>query len=599
MLQVGTVIDGKYKLLRLVGDGGMGSVYEAEHIMLGSRVAVKVLHPEMAKRPGLIERFLQEARVSARLRSPHIVHVQDVDRTPEGLAFMVMELLAGEPLSRAMDRDHAFTIARAIDYTTQMLEALEVAHGMGVVHRDLKPENVFLVPESGATLVKLIDFGIAKLRRDNTQEPSNLTLAGTLMGTAEYMAPEQAYSADQVDARADLYSVGVMLFEMLAGMRPVDGEDPRVVVLKVQRGDVRKMSEVAPQVPAALAAIAHKAMTPRLEGRFPSAAEFRAAIAPFRGGALPLNPHVHGHRPPQPGGALAGPPAQGGGTAPAIGPNQIAPVQVRAPQAAHVPTAATPLMQGVPPALMQAQQHAQNAQQQNAPQAQVPARAGGTQMGEPVFQQPVAAYGPPPAGYPQPGSGPPGPMPQGAYRGPQGSVPAYNHAPHGRKQGRGTRIALTVVLGLAAGAACMYGVYAYVLPDPGSSASSSGAVTPPPQTPLTGATQQQSSSGGTVDTSTVPMNTSAPPLTPGVGPGGAGPGGGTPGGATPHPTTHPTVTPTATATASGSATNNNPFPIPIPGVTTTPSGGVVWGTSGGPSVTFQPLPWPPPPLPTH
>src|ERR1022692_1256212 len=219
MITIGSVVGGKYRLVRLLGDGGMGSVYEALHIGLGSRVAVKVLHPELARRTGLVERFLQEARVAAQIRSPHVVHVTDVDRTPDGDAYIVMDLLEGEPLSSVMDRERKLPPPLACDYAMQILEALEAAHALGVIHRDLKPENVFVTFASGKPLLKLIDFGIAKARR--TEEQKNLTVAGVVMGTAEYMAPEQARSADKVDARADVYAVGVLLYEMIAGARPV------------------------------------------------------------------------------------------------------------------------------------------------------------------------------------------------------------------------------------------------------------------------------------------------------------------------------------------------------------------------------------------
>ena len=144
MIEIGQVISGKYKLLRLLGDGGMGSVYEAQHELLGTRVAIKVLHADLARRPGLIERFLQEARVAAQIDSLNVVRVSDVDRTPEGVAYLVMELLQGEPLSAMLERDRKVPIPTAVEYTRQILSALEAAHALGVTHRDLKPENVFL-----------------------------------------------------------------------------------------------------------------------------------------------------------------------------------------------------------------------------------------------------------------------------------------------------------------------------------------------------------------------------------------------------------------------------------------------------------------------
>ena len=170
VIEIGTIINGKYRIVRLLGDGGMGSVYEAQHTVLGTRVAIKVLHPELVRRTGLVERFLQEARVAAQIRSPHVVQVTDVDRTPEGHAYIVMELLEGEALSSVLDRQRKLSVSTATEYTLQILEALEAAHALGVIHRDLKPENVFLTFVGGKPVLKLIDFGIAKARRTDPQQ---------------------------------------------------------------------------------------------------------------------------------------------------------------------------------------------------------------------------------------------------------------------------------------------------------------------------------------------------------------------------------------------------------------------------------------------
>jgi len=277
MIGIGTLVNGKYRIVRPLGDGGMGSVYEGRHAVLGTRVAIKVLHPELARRTGLVERFLQEARVAAQIRSPHVVQVTDVDRTPEGDAYIVMELLEGESLSAVMDRQRKLPVAIACDYTLQILEALEAAHALGVIHRDLKPENVFLTFPGSKALLKLIDFGIAKARRTDPQQ-KNLTVAGVVMGTAEYMAPEQARSADKVDARADLYAVGVLLYEMIAGARPVNGDDARVIALRVERGDVVPLVQAAPEAPRELAGLVHRAMAARPELRFATATEMRLAL---------------------------------------------------------------------------------------------------------------------------------------------------------------------------------------------------------------------------------------------------------------------------------------------------------------------------------
>src|SRR6185295_1135241 len=228
--QVGQVIHNKYRLLRLIGDGGMGSVYEARHEVLGMSVALKFLHPELSRRQGLVQRFLQEAKVSAQIQSPHVVRVSDVDQNENGQAFIVLEYLEGRTLQTLYEdlykAGQRLSYADALEYSMQMIEGVEAAHKTGIVHRDLKPDNVMITTgPKGAPLLKLLDFGIAKLKVTGELE-KGLTRPGVIMGTPEYMAPEQAYSADAVDARADIFSLGVMVFEMLAGRRPVGGDDP-------------------------------------------------------------------------------------------------------------------------------------------------------------------------------------------------------------------------------------------------------------------------------------------------------------------------------------------------------------------------------------
>jgi serine/threonine-protein kinase len=344
VIDIGSVVNGKYRLVRLLGDGGMGSVYEAVHAVLGTRVAIKVLHPDLIRRTGLVERFLQEARVAAQIRSPHVVQVTDVDRTPEGHAYIVMELLEGEPLSGVLDRQRRLAIATACEYALQILQALEAAHALGVIHRDLKPENVFVTFVGGRPVLKLIDFGIAKARRTDPQQ-RNLTVAGVVMGTAEYMAPEQARSADKVDARADLYAVGVMLYEMIAGVRPVSGDDARVVALKVERGEVLPLVQAAPEVPREIAGFVHRAMAARPELRFATATEMRlaleAASAGRRAGAAALAPSQ--------GGGAAAPAAPSGVPAAAVAGELTSTGTLKNVPAAQVLSMGPPTAAGRPP----------------------------------------------------------------------------------------------------------------------------------------------------------------------------------------------------------------------------------------------------------
>jgi tRNA A-37 threonylcarbamoyl transferase component Bud32 len=326
----GDVIGGKYRIVRLIGDGGMGSVYEAHHLALETQVALKFLHAELAKKPGLGSRFLQEARVSARIHSVHVTHVTDVDQTPDGSPYLVMELLHGESLQAVMDRRGKLPVEQAIDFALQILSGLESAHHIGVVHRDLKPDNVFVVPATGGPLLKLIDFGIAKLKAA-TEYQKGLTRAGVIMGTPQYMAPEQLFAANSVDHRADLYSLGVILFEMLAGRRPTDGDDVEAIVASVVSGKVRHLNELEPSLPPGLVAVVERSLLADRESRFATALDMRLALAPFAGalshaGRLAATPEPLTPLPQHVVGAAT--PMHGGGPAAAGAPMQTGPAQV-------------------------------------------------------------------------------------------------------------------------------------------------------------------------------------------------------------------------------------------------------------------------------
>jgi hypothetical protein len=279
----GDLISGKYRIVRLIGDGGMGSVYEARHEGLRTQVALKFLHEDLAGRPGLSERFLQEARVAATIRSPHVAHVTDVDVGPNAQPYLVMELLSGESLQQRLDRDKKLPLGTAVDFALQIASGLEAAHAIGVVHRDLKPDNVFVTPGTGGPLLKLIDFGIAKLYENQR----GLTRAGVVMGTAEYMPPEQLYAASDVDGRADVYALGVILFEMLSGRRPADGDDAQAIVGKVLAGDVLSLAAIEPSIPQGLVELVRRATAADRNARIGSAHELRSLLANFAGELSP------------------------------------------------------------------------------------------------------------------------------------------------------------------------------------------------------------------------------------------------------------------------------------------------------------------------
>ena len=567
MVEIGQVISSKYKLLRLLGDGGMGSVYEAEHLRLGTHVAIKVLHSDLARRAGLIDRFLQEARVSAQIRSPHVVQVTDVESTDDGVAYLVMELLQGEPLSNLEKRDRTLPVPTACEYTLQILQALEAAHSLGVVHRDLKPDNVFVTFEGGKPVIKLIDFGIAKLKRAEGAAAAghkNLTVAGMMMGTPEYMAPEQAYSATDVDARADLYSVGVMLYEMLSGQTPAQGDDPRVVVLKVERGEVVPLVHVAPNVPPEVAGLVHRAMAPRPELRFSSAAEMRLALEAVMAGKRPGTAKIQAssvvaasavYAPLPPGGSIAPMHANGG---PYVAPQEQAKaIGTGTVMGAPAVEALTPNGHGSgpPPPMM------------GDPNLQRPGT--GTARAGPIDQAALA----------QAQHGQMNPMPM---HGPNPAVftPAPPRMRPKKSGGAGLIIALAVVaLLLGAGA-----VVTYVM------STSSGTTIPPEPIPtITTLTTPTVTTPPVTPTVTTPAVTLNPPITPPPNP--------TP--VKPHPSGSVPPKPSGSAAPSGAPTTPvfPPFPSGLPAFPSAipfPSGFPTFQVPSGFPPLFPPQQAPPP-----
>jgi tRNA A-37 threonylcarbamoyl transferase component Bud32 len=279
--EVGHLLSGKYRIVRRIGEGGMGSVYEAKHVGLGTPVAVKVLLPQLARAATIADRFRREAQVSATLKSPHVIQVTDVDQLPDGRPYLVMELLRGQSLQELLDQNTSLKREEAVDIGLQILLGLECAHALGIVHRDLKPGNVFLDEQSVGRVAKLLDFGIAKVRA--SPEFQSLTRPGMVMGTPEYMAPEQAFSADQADARSDIYSVGVMLYEMLSGALPAEGESPLEVAHQVVTNRVRPLQELCPGLPQGLFNLVHRAIQPDRNARFENARDMRRALSAFVG----------------------------------------------------------------------------------------------------------------------------------------------------------------------------------------------------------------------------------------------------------------------------------------------------------------------------
>jgi serine/threonine protein kinase len=270
---LGTTV-GSFRLVKRIGQGGMGSVYLGEHTVIGSRVAVKVLHEHLASDPSLVARFYAEARAVNLIGHPNIVNIFDMSEAPPRRFYLVMEYLEGEPLSAAAQA--AMPARTAIPILTQVCQALSAAHGHGVLHRDLKPENVFLCRREGPVpFVKILDFGIAKLF--GTDAPTGLTSAGFIVGTPEYMAPEQATGA-QLDGRADLYALGVIAYRLATGRLPFSGGGVTGVLLAHRDRPPRPPRDVLAGIPVAWSNAILRALAKRPEDRFQSADEFRNVL---------------------------------------------------------------------------------------------------------------------------------------------------------------------------------------------------------------------------------------------------------------------------------------------------------------------------------
>ena len=299
---VGSAV-GSFRVVRLLGRGGMGTVYLAEHPVIGSRVAIKFLHESMATSPELVARFYDEARAVNRIGHENIVGIFDLSMLPPNRYYIVMEYLDGEALSSLL-RQGAVSLDEGLAILGQLCDALHCAHERGVVHRDLKPDNVFVLRRRGAAFVKLLDFGIAKLR---DAPAGGQTAAGMIVGTPEYMAPEQCDNR-AVDARTDVYALGVMAYQMLAGVLPFSGSIAQLLVAHLQETP-RPPRSVNGLLPPALDDAILKAMRKRPEDRFDDMQAFGAALSRARAAAAAEAPAASPSPPasPAPEPAVASP----------------------------------------------------------------------------------------------------------------------------------------------------------------------------------------------------------------------------------------------------------------------------------------------------
>lgn len=266
----------RYQLVRELGRGGMGSVYEARHTWTGRKVALKTLHGHLASEPSAIERFRREARAGVVGAHPNIAEVLDMGVDPiDGTLYLALELLDGEDLARRLGRDRSLAPREALALLVPAMMALDAAHRAGVIHRDIKPGNLFVARGAdGADRLKVIDFGIA-----NLADAAPLTRSGAPMGTPQYMAPEQARGESDLDARADVWSMGVVCFEVLAGRRPFDGARYHDVLVQVLTARPPSLQSVAPHLDGGLCAIVDRALEPERGRRHPTMSTMAAALA--------------------------------------------------------------------------------------------------------------------------------------------------------------------------------------------------------------------------------------------------------------------------------------------------------------------------------
>jgi eukaryotic-like serine/threonine-protein kinase len=280
----GMLIAEKYVIERVLGEGGIGVVVAAKHVELDQLVAIKYLRPKVMSSPTAADRFLREARLAAKIHSEHVVHVYDVGRLPDGSPYMVMEYLAGTDLGKLLAASGPLPLEWAIDYVLQTCEALAEAHVAGIVHRDLKPDNLFVATgAAGKSVVKILDFGISKLsaKRATPDRLDVLTQANDKFGTPVYMSPEQLRSSGDVDARADVWAVGVVLYELLTGRLPFDGDSLPELCTAILTLPPASLKLDRPYLPAELQLVIERCLEKDREARFQNVAELAQELSAF------------------------------------------------------------------------------------------------------------------------------------------------------------------------------------------------------------------------------------------------------------------------------------------------------------------------------
>jgi serine/threonine protein kinase len=277
MIDIGHTI-GNYKITAKLGEGGMGVVYLAEHPVIGKKVAMKAIHPELSKNSDVVSRFITEAKAVNQIGHEHIVDIADFGNTSDGEFYFVMEYLQGESLSDRLKREKRIPLNQAMSIGAQIADALNASHQQGIIHRDLKPENIFLCHRgANREFVKVLDFGLAKLTQ-NDQKVTHKTRTGSVMGTPYYMSPEQCEGKTEIDYRADIYSLGVLIFEMLTGKVPFGGEGYGEIIVKHVTMPPPSVRSVVPELPEFMDAIMYRVLAKDRDQRFQTMSELREAL---------------------------------------------------------------------------------------------------------------------------------------------------------------------------------------------------------------------------------------------------------------------------------------------------------------------------------
>ncbi|MEA2696817.1 MAG: eukaryotic-like serine/threonine-protein kinase, partial [Myxococcales bacterium] len=268
-VQTGKVLNSRYLIEHQLGAGGMGAVYAARHVHLGTKLAIKVLLPELLCEAEAIERFDREARASAKIADENVVRILDVGQLENGAPYMVMEFLEGQDAGAYLKKNGRLSIEQAIDVMLQTCAAVAAAHAMGIIHRDIKPSNLFFVHRSaGRPLVKVLDFGVSKLVSADSQENLMATKTGSILGSPAYVSPEQWFDSKNVDKRSDIWALGIVLYELLTGKLPFIAASAPVMATKIAYEPVVPPSELRPEIPADLEKIVLRCLEKKAEDRF-------------------------------------------------------------------------------------------------------------------------------------------------------------------------------------------------------------------------------------------------------------------------------------------------------------------------------------------